>query len=358
MFVGFRSPSSSGRVEDAENWEVLHPELNNEQFFSKIILKNSILDHLLDILTGIENSKSNFNTPKITEFEDFKIRIKIQKETDKQKSQFAYLICKEKNSHLKDCSIKGPFKPVFKKKHSEDYVIQILKQMIQTGEIRNYSEIWIYTTNNPCIMRKKHTPCMCKLINLSVELGRNHKIKTYIGFSQFYILSTNMGNIFKECKEFDSFSNKIIKASNHLAPDLKFSVKFDQSDFNYEFKKIMKEIPKDKKKKVYENKIEIPQSLNLLEQTSIEWRQTIRETAKELVNEMQEKIGDEFYDRLESVIINWCNKEVNKVKLLKEEFLEALKEQVVLHYLEQSRDLEHYPVFFRTDLNQLPLDEE
>lgn len=348
-------------MENADDWKVLLPgiiQLNNEQHI-KIGPTDLILDQLLDILlVGVENLKSNFHTPKMTEFDDFEKIIKKEKEKDKQKGQFSYLICKKKNSHLKECNIRGPFEPVFKEKHSEDFVIEILEQEIQTREIENYSEIWIYTTNNPCIMRKTHTPCMYELLHLSVKLSRNYGIKTYIVFSRFYIFSTKMGNILKKCKGFNS--NKIGKLPHHLAPEFKFSVEFNQSGFNHELKEFIRKIPKDQKKKFHENKKEIFQSLNKLKQTSTEWRQTLEGTAERLEKEMREKIGDgcDFYDRLESVIINWCNKEVNKAKLLKEEFHNTLKEQVVLHYLEQYRNLEHYPVFFWTDLNESLLDEE
>lgn len=262
--------------------------------------------------------------------------------------QFAILICHHKSNSnvIIKADIKGPFYP--HNKHSEDYVIEILERMIKTNEINKYSEISIYTTNNPCIMRKNYKPCMSNLISLSVKLIQDYEIKMNILFSKFYIFSTNMGPIFKNCPE--SYCKEIIEASDHLAPHLKFSVEFNISEFNYEFKKFVI-IPKDKPKVVYENKITFPQFQEL--KTCKEWKQTVIETAEQLVSEMRP--GDSemtpFYNQLKSQIIAWCDKKINRAKLLNEEFGEVLKQQVVLHFLEDHQDLKHLKIV------RIPFDE-
>lgn len=72
-------------------------------------------------------------------------------------------------------------------KHSEDFLIDRIKTFFGKKSKYKYTELFIYSVNTPCLGRKGQDPCMIKLINLSKYLHGNYNIKTYIGFSKFYV---------------------------------------------------------------------------------------------------------------------------------------------------------------------------
>ncbi|KAB5555153.1 hypothetical protein PHYPO_G00030230 [Pangasianodon hypophthalmus] len=199
--------------------------------------------------------------------------------------------------------------------------------------------------------RKNHIPCMYNLISLSFTLGQNYGIKMYIGFTKFYVFCTNMSNIFNNSKELDVNSKKIIEASD--LNQLKFSVQFNISEFKHEFKKFMMNIPKNKRKVVYGNRM-FPQSLDLA-LIYEEWKQEGIQTAEQLASEMSVKIGESasemmpIFDKLKPVIINWWDKNVNRSMLLNERFSDFIEKNVVLHYLDDIQHREHHPELFQID---------
>ncbi|XP_060794717.1 uncharacterized protein LOC132897468 [Neoarius graeffei] len=342
----------SGDTASHKKWFFLLYKCSNTETL-ETIEENSILKCTLDVLDKSQLNFSNrlSNTFSLNDFMQSKFEQILQRYTykidpKKISVQYAILICVGETYFEKELIFAN------NGEHSEDHITKILEDMKQTKEIYQYSEIWIYTTNNPCIMRENHEPCMSKLIFLSIQLSQEHGIKMYIGFTKCYIFKTKMKAIFKKSKDFGDCSKKIMEAFE-LVHKLKFPVKLNTRKINQLVRNILKRftksIPQDKRKDCVQ--IKLPQSPDL-SQTYKEWNETVKNLIEKLVLKMREIIGESVtadYDEVKAKIEKLMLKKVNSDMLLNQDVGNLIKEQVVLYYLEVNQGLEHHPVFFWVD---------
>ncbi|XP_058261581.1 uncharacterized protein LOC131363254 [Hemibagrus wyckioides] len=260
-------------------------------------------------------------------------KIRIDPNEKRRQYAVAYL-CKKDGSVL----MIGPFSP--RDRHSEDFIIEEISELLKKNEIIHYSKILIYTVNSPCIGRKGEIPCMCKLIDLSVKLSKNYGIKMYIAFSTFYVFIKNIADIIGNSKELEDDWMKIIEYYN--LQQVKFSVTFPK------FEKMnisKKKIPRKKRQFFCETLNDVLSVWSKSsEKTCKEWIE-IEATTEEILestlrNEIKENtVPDDFFD----TVINICKKVWTKE--LGKQITEIINEQVVRFYLNKIQAIEHYPVF-------------
>ncbi|XP_027026785.2 uncharacterized protein LOC113658482 [Tachysurus fulvidraco] len=212
----------------------------------------------------------------------------------------------------------GPFVPKGKK-HSEDFLIKQLK------ERNNFSEVWIYTTNSPCLGRISHSlqfhlPCLYNLINLAI----NHNIKMYIGFSKYYIFIKNMYEFIQNLED-DGLRN--------WNPDHKFQVKFTITEFKFNCKAASNIIKN------------IVSECSDLEMTYRKWHQKGSETSVEFESTLRKEMmesSDEEFNKITKEYKIWWDLSVD----------ENLNRHIVPSIFEHIQGLYPNLEFFQVDLEQ------
>lgn len=110
--------------------------------------------------------------------------------------QYAWAVLKKDDGSIRHFKVEFPYqkgKRNRKKcdsaetKHCEDFLINQIKKVVKKNTKFKYTELFIYSVNTPCLGRKGQNPCMINLTNMSIYLGINYNIKTYIGFSKYYV---------------------------------------------------------------------------------------------------------------------------------------------------------------------------
>ncbi len=96
-------------------------------------------------------------------------------------NQFAFIIFIKKDGTLDTKYLKVYFPNGEKKKHSEDYIFDILKEMLDKNDCP-YTEALIFSTYSLCFERKKCKSCMSQAIDIADKLYKKHKMKLIIGF--------------------------------------------------------------------------------------------------------------------------------------------------------------------------------
>ncbi|XP_058261606.1 uncharacterized protein LOC131363271 [Hemibagrus wyckioides] len=212
--------------------------------------------------------------------------------------QQAFAILKLKNNTLIMINNKiynlikviGPFYPEHNK-HSEDFIFEEIEKR------NDISEVWIYTTNSPCLGRKSHSPCMLNLINLAIS----RQIKINIVFSNYYIFKKNMYSVFQNLGDDET---------RDWNSDHKFQVQFNITEFIYNC---------EENKKIKDNHL-ITAAYNIiknilpeysgLEKTYKDWHQTGSETLAELESTLREemKIKDNCLTATCKIIMNILSK--------------------------------------------------
>lgn len=166
----------------------------------------------------------------------------------------------------------GPFYPK-RKKHSEDFIIKEIK------ERNNISEVWIYTTNSPCLGRRSHSPCMFNLINLA----KSHDIKIYIGFSNYYIFNKNMYRFIRNLQDDEM---------RDWNSDHKFPVQFNIREFIFNCKENKKIKDGNLITAAYNIIKNILPEYSGLGKTYKDWHQTGSETLAELESTLREEMKE------------------------------------------------------------------
>lgn len=341
LLFSFRTPSPNSDEDEAQDkvWNlcsIKHNAIKCVQLFRVCILEF----FLNNVLLG-ENERLNAALHcHVDSFKRMFNNSQAKALVGEKKRQHALGFFKKKDGS--EPRVLGPFPTDYLNgKHSEDYIIEEIKNMMPNKEINDYSEIWIYTVNSPCIGRKGKCPCMYNLIDLSVKLSQEYGIKMYIGFTKFYACIKNMADLITYSKKLEDSWNTIVEYCT-LDLQLMFSVKFENlTNLNIS----MKTIPKNKKQDVCEGIRSILSKCPDSEQTYEAWKQTRNAMEEAFVLTLREKFGasdDEgFFAAVRSVFKKvWDGK-------LNEKFTETVSKQVVLFYLNRFQGSEHYPVFFK-----------
>ncbi len=96
-------------------------------------------------------------------------------------NQFAFIIFIKKDGTLDTKYPEVYFPNGKKKKHNEDYIFDILKEILDKNDCP-YTEALIFSTNSLCFERKNCKSCMSQAIDLAEKLYKKHKMKLIIGF--------------------------------------------------------------------------------------------------------------------------------------------------------------------------------
>ncbi|XP_072530138.1 uncharacterized protein [Salminus brasiliensis] len=108
-----------------------------------------------------------------------------EKNKVQNKNQFAFYFLRKKGAPFTEPS-RAYFPADGGKIHSEEFIVSEIQRLIDNNEITEYSELWIYTLNSPCMGKVGTDPCMIQITLLSNQLGRRYQIKTIIAFSKYY----------------------------------------------------------------------------------------------------------------------------------------------------------------------------
>ncbi|XP_026088140.1 uncharacterized protein LOC113062472 [Carassius auratus] len=85
-----------------------------------------------------------------------------------------------------------------KEEHTEDKIFDLLLDIYHEDKCC-YSEIYIFTTNSPCLARPNHLPCMIQAVYIAIILYKKHGIKTTIAYLEPWGFSGSYENLLPEC---------------------------------------------------------------------------------------------------------------------------------------------------------------
>ncbi|XDV33419.1 hypothetical protein PO909_003841 [Leuciscus waleckii] len=108
------------------------------------------------------------------------------KEAKKLKKQFAFVLFRKKDGSLDKSRTEVHY--LSDGEHTEDKIFKLLLEIYYESNC-DYSEIYIYSTNSPCLARHSHVPCMIQAFFIAYILHEKHGIKTIIGYHKPWGLS-------------------------------------------------------------------------------------------------------------------------------------------------------------------------
>lgn len=142
----------------------------------------------------------------------------------KENKQLAFLCFRKKDGSFdRRRTIVIELKSLSKGEHTEDEIFKLLLDIYNESKC-DYSEIYIFSTNSPCLARKDCVPCMIRAFVIAELLNKKHGIKTVTGYIINYGLNGSYDNNvpfypIKDCiYTFDSQtlrSKDLISASSH-----------------------------------------------------------------------------------------------------------------------------------------------
>ncbi len=125
-------------------------------------------------------------------------------ENFKLKKQLAFIcFIKKDGSFEMDTVSKNSDLP--EEEHTEDKIFEQLLEIYSKDDCC-YSEIYIFSTNSPCLARKNHVPCMIQAFVLAKLLYKKHGIKTIIGYLKPWGFSGSYDKQLPECPIKDCIS--------------------------------------------------------------------------------------------------------------------------------------------------------
>lgn len=108
------------------------------------------------------------------------------KEAKKLKKQFAFVLFRKKDGSLDKSRTEVHY--LSDGEHTEDKIFKLLLEIYYESNC-DYSEVYIYSTNSPCLARHKHVPCMIQAFFIAYMLHEKRSIKTIIGYLKPWGLS-------------------------------------------------------------------------------------------------------------------------------------------------------------------------
>ncbi len=174
-------------------------------FYKDYFNKNNSLKYLTN-KSDIKYNKSINLTEEHNEFFN-RLLNDLDKETKEQlklKNQLAFILFRKKDGSFEEN------KEVYKKsdlleEHTEDKIFEQLLEIYSKDDCC-YSEIYIFSTNSPCLARKNHVPCMIQAFVLAKLLYKKHGIKTIIGYLKPWGFSGSYDKQLPECPIKDCIS--------------------------------------------------------------------------------------------------------------------------------------------------------
>ncbi|XP_077086146.1 uncharacterized protein LOC143738112 isoform X2 [Siphateles boraxobius] len=185
---------TNGAISRTESWE----KMNDGDFIIKMIDSHTIyrdfcnrrksLKYLYKIPSIMKNYKYFYLEAKYNKIfnECFNNLDEKAKEAKKSKKQFAFVVFKKKDGSLDKSRTEVHYHS--KTEHTEDKIFKLLLKIYHESNC-DYSEMYIYSTNSPCLARHNHVPCMIQAFFIANMLHEKHGIKTIIGYLKPWGLS-------------------------------------------------------------------------------------------------------------------------------------------------------------------------
>lgn len=173
--------------------------IDSQIIYRDLFTENKSLEYLSNRIQNMKND-CDFK-PKILEknhndtFNE--LLNNLDKDTNnsiKAKEQLAFVFFRRKNGSFDDNRTKVlKLKCLSVGEHTEDKIITLLQEIYQESNC-DYSEIYIFSTNNPCMARKDCLPCMIMIFFMALKLNEKHGITIITGYIKHYGLSGSYYN--------------------------------------------------------------------------------------------------------------------------------------------------------------------
>ncbi|XDV33416.1 hypothetical protein PO909_003840 [Leuciscus waleckii] len=173
--------------------------IDSQIFYRDLYTENKSLEYLSNRIQNIKNY-SDFN-PKYLEnnyndtFNELLNNLdEDTKNSIKAKEQLACVFFRRKDGSFDNNRTKVlKLKCLSVGEHTEDEIIILLLQIYQESNC-DYSEMYVFSTNNPCLARKDYLPCMIGIFVMAYKLNVKHGIKTITGYTKYYGLNGSYDN--------------------------------------------------------------------------------------------------------------------------------------------------------------------
>ncbi|XP_016118510.1 uncharacterized protein, partial [Sinocyclocheilus grahami] len=121
------------------------------------------------------------------------------KKTLKLKKQLAFICFRKKDGSF-DMNRWKVYKKsdLLEEEHTEDKIFKLLLKICLEDECC-YSEIYIFSTNSPCLARPNRVPCMIQAVVIARMLYKKHGIKTTIAYLEPWGFSGSYENLLPKC---------------------------------------------------------------------------------------------------------------------------------------------------------------
>ncbi|XP_062377492.1 uncharacterized protein LOC134066247 [Sardina pilchardus] len=330
---------------------LMFPEYVNLRNYQNVFPKHSIETRYGDSLKYLQGKKQYAWAvlPRDKDFQDlfFKLETPVKDTT-----------CKKNGSKFDSANIK----------HSEELLIGAIIKELEESKAK-HEELYIFSTYNPCLGRKGgHPPCMISLIILAINLGKQYKITTRIGFSEFFGPSGDLQNSIPSY----AFCNYPIPQETPVNEMAKLKRKYDQELYNmllqsrpsqaiiqklgsekiiFEFKTNV--LQKSLRDKMYKSKTITPHEIKTYIEEKIQNNckkiKTLDATFSELID-MGNRICSDFLGndphKLKDTFLKCWQDDVNKLfnQSYRKKMSTHINEQYVKFVVNNIKDIEHHPI--------------
>nr|XP_023848079.1 uncharacterized protein LOC111967361 [Salvelinus alpinus] len=131
--------------------------------------------------------------------------------------------------------------------HTEELLLQEVKQILKNNEKLRNTKLFIYTLNSPCLQNLGHDSCMDLLIKDSEELYKSYGITTIVGYSKWYGLTGQLTTFLDPYISSINHFNLIISSPNYENYRDKFATEYNNkkshdSKSNFEDRELPKQL--------------------------------------------------------------------------------------------------------------------
>ncbi|XP_048059423.1 uncharacterized protein LOC125276049 [Megalobrama amblycephala] len=171
--------------EKMDDEDFIIKKIGSDIFYRDLCNREKSLIYLCKNKLDMKNFKYIY--PKKSHNETFNILFnyldKTAKDSIKAKKQLAFVAFRKKDGSFDKSRIKVHY--LSKGEHTEDKIFELLLEIYYESN-SDYSEIYIYSTNSPCLTRCNHVPCMIVAFVIANMLNEKHGINTIIGYHKAF----------------------------------------------------------------------------------------------------------------------------------------------------------------------------
>lgn len=164
--------------------EIIYRDLCNRKKSLIYLCKNKLDMENFKYIYPKKNHNETFN--KLFNYLD-----KTAKDSIKENKQLAFVAFRKKDGSLDKSRIEVHY--LSEGEHTEDKIFELLLDIYNESNC-DYSEIYIFSTNSPCLARKGCVPCMIRAFVIANMLNEKHGIKAITGYIKNYGLNGSYDN--------------------------------------------------------------------------------------------------------------------------------------------------------------------